>query len=75
MAKIRLLLDEDVRPLLAEVLRQRGYDAYHPSFAPKNTYQASAGVPKAIGTTDGGFSIAAAAFAVPRSAPVDASLA
>lgn len=24
-----LLLDEDVRPLLAEVLRQRGYDAVH----------------------------------------------
>jgi predicted nuclease of predicted toxin-antitoxin system len=29
MAKIRLLLDEDVRPLLAEILRQRGYDAVH----------------------------------------------
>ncbi len=27
MAAIRLYLDEDVRPLLAEVLRQRGYDA------------------------------------------------
>jgi predicted nuclease of predicted toxin-antitoxin system len=29
MAKIRLLLDEDVRPTLAEILRQRGYDAVH----------------------------------------------
>ena len=29
MAAIRLLLDEDVRVLLAEVLRQRGYDAVH----------------------------------------------
>lgn len=29
MAKITLLLDEDVRPMLAEVLRQRGYDAIH----------------------------------------------
>lgn len=29
MAKIILLLDEDVRPMLAEVLRQRGYDAIH----------------------------------------------
>ena len=29
MAAIRLLLDEDVRVLLAEVLRQRGYDAQH----------------------------------------------
>jgi predicted nuclease of predicted toxin-antitoxin system len=29
MATIRLLLDEDVRVLLAEVLRQRGYDAVH----------------------------------------------
>jgi predicted nuclease of predicted toxin-antitoxin system len=29
MEKIRLLLDEDVRPLLAEVLRQRGHDARH----------------------------------------------
>ena len=27
MAPITLLLDEDVRPLLAEILRQRGYDA------------------------------------------------
>lgn len=27
MAAIRVYLDEDVRPLLAEVLRQRGYDA------------------------------------------------
>ena len=26
MATIRLYLDEDVRPLLAEVLRERGYD-------------------------------------------------
>ena len=26
MSAIRLLLDEDVRPLLAEVLRERGYD-------------------------------------------------
>jgi predicted nuclease of predicted toxin-antitoxin system len=26
---IRLLLDEDVRPLLAETLRQRGFDARH----------------------------------------------
>ena len=24
-----MLLDEDVRPLLAEILRQRGYDAVH----------------------------------------------
>jgi predicted nuclease of predicted toxin-antitoxin system len=29
MAKIALLLDEDVRPRLGEVLRQRGYDAIH----------------------------------------------
>jgi len=29
MAKIALLLDEDVRPMLGEVLRQRGYDAIH----------------------------------------------
>ena len=29
MAKITLLLDEDVRPILGEILRQRGYDAIH----------------------------------------------
>jgi predicted nuclease of predicted toxin-antitoxin system len=29
MAKIALLLDEDVRPLLGEILRQRGCDAVH----------------------------------------------
>jgi predicted nuclease of predicted toxin-antitoxin system len=29
MAAIRLLVDEDVRPLLARTLRQRGYDAQH----------------------------------------------
>jgi predicted nuclease of predicted toxin-antitoxin system len=29
MATIRLLIDEDVRPLLAETLRQRGFDAMH----------------------------------------------
>jgi len=29
MAKIALLLDEDVRPRLGEILRQRGYDAIH----------------------------------------------
>lgn len=29
MAKIRLLLDEDVRPLLADILRQRSYDVIH----------------------------------------------
>ena len=29
MAKIILLLDEDVRPMLGEILRQRGYDAVH----------------------------------------------
>jgi hypothetical protein len=29
MATIRLLLDEDVRPLLAQTLRQRGFDAKH----------------------------------------------
>ena len=29
MAQISLLLDEDVRPILAEILRQRGYDAVH----------------------------------------------
>jgi predicted nuclease of predicted toxin-antitoxin system len=29
MAKIRLLLDEDVRPILAEILRQRSYDVVH----------------------------------------------
>ena len=29
MAKIRLLLDEDVRPILAEILRHRGYDVIH----------------------------------------------
>ncbi len=28
---IRLLLDEDVRPLLAQTLRQRGFDARHVS--------------------------------------------
>ncbi len=31
MAKITLLLDEDVRPILGEILRQRGYDAVHTS--------------------------------------------
>jgi predicted nuclease of predicted toxin-antitoxin system len=29
MATIALLLDEDVRPLLGEILRQRGYDVVH----------------------------------------------
>ncbi len=29
MAQIRLLIDEDVRPLLADTLRRRGYDAVH----------------------------------------------
>ncbi len=29
MATIRLLLDEDVRPLLAEVLRERGCESRH----------------------------------------------
>ncbi len=29
MAKIILLLDEDVRVVLAEILRQRGYDVIH----------------------------------------------
>jgi predicted nuclease of predicted toxin-antitoxin system len=29
MAKITLLLDEDVRPILGEILRLRGYDAVH----------------------------------------------
>ena len=29
MTQITLLLDEDVRPLLAEILRQRGCDAVH----------------------------------------------
>ncbi len=29
MAKITLLLDEDVRVLLAEILQQRGYDVVH----------------------------------------------
>ena len=29
MAKITLLLDEDVRPILGEILRQRGCDAVH----------------------------------------------
>jgi len=29
MANIALLLDEDVRPMLAEIVRQRGYDAIH----------------------------------------------
>jgi predicted nuclease of predicted toxin-antitoxin system len=29
MAAIRLLIDEDVRQLLAETLRQRGFDARH----------------------------------------------
>ena len=29
MAAIRLFVDEDVRPLLAETLRQRGFDARH----------------------------------------------
>jgi len=31
MAVIRLLIDEDVRPLLAETLRQRGFEAQHVS--------------------------------------------
>ena len=31
MAHIKLFLDEDVRPLLAVVLRQRGYNAVHVS--------------------------------------------
>jgi predicted nuclease of predicted toxin-antitoxin system len=29
MAELTLLLDEDVRVLLADILRQRGYDAVH----------------------------------------------
>jgi predicted nuclease of predicted toxin-antitoxin system len=29
MANIALLLDEDVRPLLGEILRHRGYDVVH----------------------------------------------
>ena len=29
MAAIRLLIDEDVRPLLAQTLRQRGFDVQH----------------------------------------------
>lgn len=29
MAKIALLLDEDVRPMLGEILRQRGHDVIH----------------------------------------------
>jgi predicted nuclease of predicted toxin-antitoxin system len=29
MATIALLLDEDVRPLLGEILRQRGHDVVH----------------------------------------------
>ncbi|MEX0804445.1 MAG: DUF5615 family PIN-like protein [Candidatus Binatia bacterium] len=29
MATVALLLDEDVRPMLAEILRQRGYDVIH----------------------------------------------
>jgi predicted nuclease of predicted toxin-antitoxin system len=29
MARIRLLLDEDVRPILGEILRNRGYDVVH----------------------------------------------
>ena len=29
MANIALLLDEDVRPLLGEILRQRGHDVVH----------------------------------------------
>jgi predicted nuclease of predicted toxin-antitoxin system len=29
MVQIALLLDEDVRPLLGEILRQRGYDVLH----------------------------------------------
>jgi hypothetical protein len=29
MAKIALLLDEDVRLVLGEILRQRGYDVIH----------------------------------------------
>lgn len=29
MTRITLFLDEDVRPLLAEILRQRGYDVVH----------------------------------------------
>jgi predicted nuclease of predicted toxin-antitoxin system len=29
MSRINLLLDEDVRPILAEIMRQRGYDVTH----------------------------------------------
>ena len=29
MSEISLYLDEDVRVLLAEILRNRGYNAYH----------------------------------------------
>ena len=29
MARVSLLLDEDVRVVLSEILRQRGYDAVH----------------------------------------------
>lgn len=29
MSSISLLLDEDVRPLIAEILRERGYDVIH----------------------------------------------
>ena len=29
MAQIKLFLDEDIRPLLAAILHQRGYDAVH----------------------------------------------
>ncbi len=29
MAAVSLLVDEDVRPLLAETLRRRGFDAHH----------------------------------------------
>lgn len=29
MAKVSLLLDEDVRPILGEILRHRDYDVIH----------------------------------------------
>ena len=44
MAKITLLLDEDVRPILGEILRQRGYDAVHVLDAGR-TGQSDAGQP------------------------------
>ena len=60
MAKITLLLDEDVRPMLGEILRQRGYDAVHvldagrtgQSYAEQLAYAVSNGAQSSLITFD-----------------------